>query len=373
MLTLLDNHWLLLAYAKNPSCDSQPNGQPWLPIACLKAIFDELFALILQKSIVEFSIEVFDKFLLLEYSMRTKPFSNLVLLLALLMLMVNNVSGVIVEQSEIELGKSITGGRTILVEEITATWCQSCTEIDPYLEEVAQSHGSRIALIALHPVDGVDVFSSEASQARIDRLVLSHDNYSGTPSFSVNGLDYQEGPESWPSVQREILDEETKRSDYQEISVDIKEASNFIQLDVTTSKITTDQQITVMLLAHQKQLPDGEFPGEQTRDRVLTDMLYLQMGNNQTYGERINITSIQHGEISSEASLKIFVGEFEYWSIVTSVEFTDSHISTGGPTYSLGSLEITNKQFTNYSDSKLSAFVLISFFAFGIAYIFIKK
>ena len=114
----------------------------------------------------------------------------------------------------------------------------------------------------------------------------------------------QEGPESWPSVQREILDEETKRSDYQEISVDIKEASNFIQLDVTTSKITTDQQITVMLLAHQKQLPDGEFPGDQTRDRVLTDMLYLQMGNNQTYGERINITSIQHGEISSEASLK---------------------------------------------------------------------
>ena len=75
----------------------------------------------------------------------------------------------------------------------------------------------------------------------------------------------------------------------------------------------------------------------------------------------------------SEASLKIFVGEFEYWSIVTSVEFTDSHISTGGPTYSLGSLEITNKQFSSYSDSNLSTFVLISFFAFGIAYIFVKK
>ena len=168
------------------------------------------------------------------------------------------------------------------------------------------------------------------------------------------------------------MDEETKRSDYQEISVDIKETGNFIQLDVTTSK-SPDQQITVMLLAHQKQLPDGEFPGEQTRDTVLTDMLYLQIGNNHTYGERINITSNQHGEISSEASLKIFVGEFEYWSIVTSVEFTDSHISTGGPAYSLGSLESTNKQFTNYSDSKLSAVGLIRFFAFGIASIFRKK
>ena len=289
------------------------------------------------------------------------------------MLMINNVAGVIVEQSELELGKSITGGRTILVEEITATWCQSCTEIDPYLEEVSQSHGSRIALIALHPNDGVDVFSSEASEARIDRLALSHDNYTGTPSFSVNGLYYQEGPQSWPMVQREILDEETKRSDYQEISVDIQETGNFIQLNIATSEITVDQQITVMLLAHQKQLPDGDFPGGQTRDRVLTDMVYLQTKENQTYGERINITSSQHGETTSEASLQIFVGDIEFWSIVAVVEFSDSHVSTGGPAYSLGSLEITNKQFSSYSDSNLSTFVLISFFTFGIAYIFIKK
>jgi thiol-disulfide isomerase/thioredoxin len=305
--------------------------------------------------------------------MRTKPFSNLVLLLALCMLMVNNVSGVIVEQSELESGISITGGRTILVEEITATWCQSCTEIDPYLEEVSQSHGSRIALIALHPNDGVDVFSSDASEARIDRLALSHDNYTGTPSFSVNGLNYQEGPQSWPTVQREILDEETKRSDYQEILVDIQETGNFIQLDIATNQITVDQQITVMLLAHQKQLPNGEFPGGDTRDRVLTDMVYLQTEDNQTYGERINITSSQHGDAYSVASLQIFVGEIEFWSIVTVVEFTDSHISAGGPAYSLGSLEITNKQFSSYSDSNLSTFVLISFFAFGFAYIFLKK
>ena len=305
--------------------------------------------------------------------MRTKPSSNLVLLVALCVLMVNNASGVIVEQSELESGKSITGGRTILVEEITATWCQSCTEIDPYLEEVSQSHGSRIALIALHPNDGVDVFSSDASEARIDRLALSHDNYTGTPSFSVNGLNYQEGPQSWPTVQREILDEETKRSDYQEISVDIQEIGNFIQVDIATNTITADQQITVMLLAHQKQLPDGDFPGGKTRDRVLTDMVYLQTGDYQTFGERINITSSQHGESTSEASLQIFVGDFDFWSIVSIVEFTDSHITTGGPTYSLGSLEITNKQFSSYSDSNLSTFVLISFFAFGIAYIFVKK
>ena len=342
-------------------------------IGRLKAIFDELFALICQKPFVESAIEVFDKLLLLGYYMRAKPISHLVLLLALCMLMMNNVSGVIVEQSELELGESITGGRTILVEEITATWCQSCTEIDPYLEEVSQSHGTRIALIALHPDDGVDVFSNDASKSRIDRLGLSHDNYPGTPSFSVNGLDYHEGPQSWPSVQREILDEETKRSDYQEISVDIQKVSNSIHLDISTKKITTDQQMTIMLLSHEKQLPSGEFPGGQTRDRVLTDMVYLQVDGNQTFGERINIISMQHGEESSEASLQISAENFEFWSIITVVEFTDSHISSGGPTYSLGSIEISNKQFSDYSNSNLATLVLISFFAFGIAYIFIKK
>ena len=43
------------------------------------------------------------------------------------------------------------GGRSLLVHEITATHCSTCAEIDPELIQVADSHGSRIALIALHP------------------------------------------------------------------------------------------------------------------------------------------------------------------------------------------------------------------------------
>jgi len=66
------------------------------------------------------------------------------------------------------------GGRTLLVEEITATWCPSCAEIDPELLQVADSHGSRIALVALHPSDGEDAFQPAAAQPRIERLNLSN-------------------------------------------------------------------------------------------------------------------------------------------------------------------------------------------------------
>ena len=46
---------------------------------------------------------------------------------------------------------TVSGGQSLLVEELTATWCSSCTEIDPYLHQVADSHGSRISIVSYHP------------------------------------------------------------------------------------------------------------------------------------------------------------------------------------------------------------------------------
>ena len=35
---------------------------------------------------------------------------------------------------------SVSGGRSILIEEYTATWCPSCAEIDPYLMDLSLIH-----------------------------------------------------------------------------------------------------------------------------------------------------------------------------------------------------------------------------------------
>ena len=63
--------------------------------------------------------------------------------------------GLVVDQEETfeEAVSTSGGGRSLLVEEITATWCPTCAEIDPELVQVADSHGSRIAMVALHPTD----------------------------------------------------------------------------------------------------------------------------------------------------------------------------------------------------------------------------
>src|SRR5210317_153262 len=93
---------------------------------------------------------------------------------------------------------SEVGGRTVLVQELTATWCPSCAEIDPELVQVADSHGSRIALVALHPSDGEDAFQPPAAQHRIERLKLTYgDALASTPTFVVEDGPLRIGYDAW--------------------------------------------------------------------------------------------------------------------------------------------------------------------------------
>jgi thiol-disulfide isomerase/thioredoxin len=84
-------------------------------------------------------------------------------------------------------------GQSLLIEELTTTWCTSCAEIDPYLVGVADAHGSRITMVAYHPNDGEDAFAPEAAQHRIERLRSVNPDLPGTPTFMVEGGAYRTG------------------------------------------------------------------------------------------------------------------------------------------------------------------------------------
>ena len=139
------------------------------------------------------------------------------LVAALLVALLSGMSGqALVVSPPADFSRPLTvqdGGRTLLVEEITARGAR-CAEIDPELLRVADSHGSRIALVALHPSDGEDAFQPPASQHRIDRLESVQTGVkNSTPTFVVEA-----GParqyDAWSDVQRDILnrrDEPSKR------------------------------------------------------------------------------------------------------------------------------------------------------------------
>ena len=168
---------------------------------------------------------------------------------------------------------TVNGGRTLLVEELSATWCTSCAEIDPYLQQVADAHGSRISIVTYHPSDGEDAFQPAAANYRIERMKLINPEIGATPSFVVESGLLRIGPDSWPDVQKDILKAETNRQEVSELSFTISQEGNNYSATISNSKlknVTYETQLTFMLMAHELEMPEDFFnPGEDHRDRVV--------------------------------------------------------------------------------------------------------
>ena len=165
-------------------------------------------------------------------------------------------------------------GRTLLVEEVTTTWCPTCADIDPYLKGVADAHGSRIAMVAYHPSDGEDAFQPPAAQHRLERLGILHGNSLPSPTFFVEGKNPRSGVDAWSDVQRDILNEEIIRQDTSSIQLEIAQNGSEITariLSFESPNINLNgTQLTFLVIEHNKRVPENTVnPGEKTRDRVL--------------------------------------------------------------------------------------------------------
>lgn len=212
----------------------------------------------------------------------------LVVLIAVLIslsMQTSNVTAVVKEHpSQWDQEVNVTGGRTILVEELSATWCTSCAEIDPYLQQVADSHGSRISIVTYHPTDGEDAFQPEAASHRINRMKMINPDLGSTPSFVVEGGEVRVGPNSWPDVQKDILRKETENQQYSalgfSISKDLEKYSARINAFVPIS-VDYETQVTFILMKHELTVPDGFVnPAGDTRDRVVTAVATCNLAQN---------------------------------------------------------------------------------------------
>ncbi len=163
---------------------------------------------------------------------------------------------------------------TVLVEEMTATWCATCADIDPYLAEVADRHGSRLALVGLHPLDGQDGVATAASAARIDRWRAVHDDLNQTPAFFVEGEAPLVGPEVWPEVTQRMLELESARAVHANMSLTATRDGDVLHLTINAPQPTDGDQLTLMLLDHGRSSATYgvEVEPGSTYDRVLTEL-----------------------------------------------------------------------------------------------------
>lgn len=260
---------------------------------------------------------------------------------------------------------STRGGRSLVVEELTATWCEVCAEVDPYLVNVADSHGSRIILLALHPSDDVDAFQPEAAKDRIDRRMVTHPELGSTPTFIVEGGEMRIGYDAWGDVQNDILDKELGRTDVSSLEFEVvKENSNLVAKVKNIELTQSTGQLTFLYIEHEKVVPDGAInPGKSTRDRVVIGLSECNIETN-------SITkSIGLSSSVADDCLSSFEVQFEpqkSWSIVLIHEPTLDDVMNGTPNESYGAIEMSYRERGVHPESNSMLFAFL-FLAVGIS------
>tara|TARA_B100002052_G_scaffold294914_1_gene320503 strand:- start:850 stop:1740 length:891 start_codon:yes stop_codon:yes gene_type:complete len=261
---------------------------------------------------------------------------------------------------------TITGGRTILVEEISATWCTSCAEIDPFLQQVADAHGSRISIVTYHPTDGEDAFQPEAAKYRIERMKSINSDVGATPSFVVESGELRVGPDSWPDVQKDILKEETSRQEFSKLSFTISKLGQQYSATIGSIELLEveyETQLTFMLMAHEMEVPDEFFnPGEDYRDRVVIATSSCNLNSN-------SLSNVGFSNVSGTNCLDDFTVNFPAngkFSLILIHESTDSSVqlnSNYGST--LGVVEFAYRDIEIKNDSNFMPLVFFSLIAIG--------
>ena len=268
---------------------------------------------------------------------------------------------------------TVSGGRSILIEEYTATWCPSCAEIDPYLMDFANTHGSRIAMVAYHPSDGEDAFQPLAAQNRMERLLITHPDIGSTPTFVVEAGPLRIGPDSWPDVNSDILDEEVKRQSYTHLKLDIQQDNDTwtATAKVIDNDSIDDGQLTIMLVQHQKIVPEGFVnPGGPTRDRVVTAIAECDI-NSSTITSEVNLLSVDTTSCIDDFSVT-FSPENDVFSVVLIHEPTTSQLENG----TIGTFGVveykSNNVISTQGDYVMidNSIIVIGFILLGFALVF---
>jgi len=265
---------------------------------------------------------------------------------------------------------TVSGGRSILIEEYTATWCPSCAEIEPYLMDFANTHGSRIAMVAYHPSDDVDAFEPLAAQNRISRLQITHPDLASTPTFVVEDGALRIGPDSWPDVNSDILNEEVKRQSYTHLKLDIQQDNDTW---TATAKIIENEtvdngQLTIMIIQHQKIVPDGfDNPGDETRDRVLIAIAECDIASSSIISN-IELLSAQTTTCVDDFSVT-FSPENEFFSVLLIHEPTTSQLENG-TTGTFGVVEYKSNSVITTQSGIDNSIIVVGFILLGFALVF---
>ena len=247
------------------------------------------------------------------------------------------------------------GGNSVLLEQYTATWCDVCAQIDPWISNFADDRGSRLVRIALHdPLE--DPLGSIISS---ERLSIHSNSMELAPSFWFDSNNEIKGAVDSVDLDRALLNSEGVRDSDTIISISGTESFDTDSMNLKVNLFNIDNssnsQVSIFLLAEVNIDKSQATNGITTHEDVAVGYLNMEIDTNLSIEEvtsetnfnmRFTNISMTRNIDSFELNLDFFLEnqDFEDFSIVVAHEKTvDGQRSTLGAV----SLSLENSQDSN--------------------------
>ena len=270
-----------------------------------------------------------------------------------LLLLVVSSSNIVAEDESNNWYKE--GGNSVLLEQYTATWCDVCAQIDPWISNFADDRGSRLVRIALHdPLE--DPLGSIISS---ERLSIHSNSMELAPSFWFDSNNEIKGAVDSVDLDRALLNSEGVRDSDTIISISGTESFDTDSMNLKVNLFNIDNssnsQVSIFLLAEVIIDKSQATNGITIHEDVAVGYLNMEIDTNLSIEEvtsetnfNMRFTNISMTRItdSFEVNLDFLLEnqDFEDFSIVVAHEKTvDGQRSTLGAV----SLSLENSQDSN--------------------------
>ena len=192
----------------------------------------------------------------------------------------------IAETTDADESREAHGGHAILLEQYTATWCDSCATIDPWITDFVDSHSTRVVRVALHPNDH-DPFGSPLTTHRIGLKQAEHQLQ--LPTFWFDGQGQLEGAVSQSLLANELRSAENGRSDWIGMSVEwdtwnheVAEDTHAITIRLH-AKLAENSTMTVFRIQSLEMTSEIANNGIDVHHDVATQMITVDENDNVTH------------------------------------------------------------------------------------------
>jgi len=203
------------------------------------------------------------------------------------------------------------GGHAILLEQYTATWCDTCATVDPWISEFTDDHEGRVVRVALHP-DDHDPFGSPLTTERI--ALKQTEQQLSLPTFWFDGQGEMQGQVSQSLLENGLRSAEVNREHWIGIHVwwdtwenqphdDVQQLAIHIEED-----LPENASITVFRLQSLEMTSEIAYNGIDVHHDVATQMITFDQNGTVTDSfEGVHGWTMSNGNLSSEGGIPVFI------------------------------------------------------------------